>query len=292
MSVVQPAKLEFAATGPSDSERLVDQLANRIGGLGVELADVAGNLQEVAGRVSSQSARFEHLQETAVTMVSANHHIASASQAVQTATTSAIDEIAQSRAAVETAVQHIAGLIEAVGRIELRLGAVGTALTAGGQGIRVDRGDRAADQPAGAERDHRGRPRRRRRQGFRGGRERGEEPRRSDAPGHAPDRRYRPRSRRPGRQPDRRERRRLVAGQERRRRRSANPGHHRAGAGRFYGGRPGDRRGRPGGHFQSRPLRHGDRRTRPSRKGRRPVLDRPEARRRKGRQAARYCRRR
>jgi methyl-accepting chemotaxis protein len=129
MSVVQPAKLEFAATGPSDSERLVDQLANRIGGLGVELADVAGNLQEVAGRVSSQSERFEHLQETAVTMVSANHHIASASQAVQTATTSAIDEITRSRAAVETAVQHIAGLIEAVGRIELRLGAVGTALT-------------------------------------------------------------------------------------------------------------------------------------------------------------------
>jgi len=129
MSVVQPAKLEFAATGPSDSERLVDQLANRIGGLGVELADVAGNLQEVAGRVSNQSERFEHLQETAVTMVSANHHIASASQAVQTATTSAIDEITRSRAAVETAVQHIAGLIEAVGRIELRLGAVGTALT-------------------------------------------------------------------------------------------------------------------------------------------------------------------
>jgi methyl-accepting chemotaxis protein len=128
MSVVQPIKLERAAAVPSDSERLVDQLANRIGGLGVELADVAGNLQEVAGRVSNQSERFGHLQKTAETMVSANHNIASASQAVQTATTSAVNEITQSRAAVDTAVQHIAELIEAVGRIEHRLAAVGTAL--------------------------------------------------------------------------------------------------------------------------------------------------------------------
>jgi hypothetical protein len=61
-----------AAAMPLVSERLVDQLANRIGGLGVELADVAGNLQEVAGRVSGQSERFGHLQQTAETMVSAN----------------------------------------------------------------------------------------------------------------------------------------------------------------------------------------------------------------------------
>jgi len=117
-----------AATTPSASERLVDQLANRIGGLGVELADVAGNLQEVAGRVSGQSDRFGHLQKTAETMVSANHSIASASQAVQTAATAAVGEITQTRAVVETAVQHIAELIDAVGRIESRLSAVGTAL--------------------------------------------------------------------------------------------------------------------------------------------------------------------
>ena len=128
MSVAEPVKLDRAATIPSDSERLVDQLANRIGGLGVELADVAGNLQEVAGRVSTQSDRFGHLQKTAETMVSANHDIADASRAVQTATTAAVSEITQSRVAVETAVQHIAELIAAVGRIELRLGAVGTAL--------------------------------------------------------------------------------------------------------------------------------------------------------------------
>jgi methyl-accepting chemotaxis protein len=112
----------------SNAERLVDQLSDRIGGLGVELADVAGNLKEVAGRVRQQSERFGHLQQTAETMASANRDIADASQAVQSATTSAVDEITQSGTAVETAVQHITELIAAVGRIESRLGAVGTAL--------------------------------------------------------------------------------------------------------------------------------------------------------------------
>jgi methyl-accepting chemotaxis protein len=126
--MTQIARLERAEATPSPSEHLVDQLANRIGGLGVELADVAGNLREVAGRVSGQAERFGHLQKTAHTMVAANHDIASASGAVQSATTEAVGEITQSRAAVETAVQHIAGLIEAVKRIELRLGDVGVAL--------------------------------------------------------------------------------------------------------------------------------------------------------------------
>ena len=128
MSVVQPIQREPAAPTASESERLVDQLSNRISGLGVELADVAGSLKEVAGRVADQSGRFGHLQQTAETMVAANHGIASASRAVQTASSAAVSEITQSRAVVETAVTHIAELIDAVGRIERRLGAVGTAL--------------------------------------------------------------------------------------------------------------------------------------------------------------------
>jgi methyl-accepting chemotaxis protein len=85
-------------------------------------------VQEVASRVTGQSERFGHLQKTAEAMVSANHDIAGASKAVQSATSAAIDEITNSRTAVETAVGHIAQLIEAVGRIESRLGSVSSAL--------------------------------------------------------------------------------------------------------------------------------------------------------------------
>ena len=124
----EPTALDGTRVGPSPGDRLIDQLANRIGGLGVGLADVAGNVREVAGRVTTQSERFGHLQKTAETMVLANHDIAGASKAVQSATSAAVGEIGQSRAAVETAVKYIAELIEAVGRIEHRLGAVSSAL--------------------------------------------------------------------------------------------------------------------------------------------------------------------
>jgi methyl-accepting chemotaxis protein len=127
MSLAQFAVLD---TGSSQTlaERLIDQLADRIGGLGVELADIAGNVQEVANRVANQSERFHHLQRTAETMVSANHDIANASQAVQSTTSAAVGEIVQSRSAVDTAVSHISELVAAVERIEARLSAVGSAL--------------------------------------------------------------------------------------------------------------------------------------------------------------------
>ena len=47
MSVVQRAVLD-TQSNRTLAERLIDQLADRIGGLGVELADIAGNVQEVA----------------------------------------------------------------------------------------------------------------------------------------------------------------------------------------------------------------------------------------------------
>ena len=128
MSVVQRAVLD-TQSNQTLAERLIDQLANRIGGLGVELADIAGNVQEVASRVANQSERFHHLQKTAETMVSTNRDIANASQAVQSTTSAAVVEIVQSRSAVDTAVNHIAELVEAVGRIEARLSAVGSALS-------------------------------------------------------------------------------------------------------------------------------------------------------------------
>src|SRR5258706_3629205 len=134
MPVAEPAIVEVTAAIPGVSERLVDQLASRMGGLGVELGDVAGNLQEVAARVSSQSERFGHLQKTAETMVSANHNIASASRAVQSATSAAVGEITQSRAVVETAVKQITELIDPVPPTELSLGSVGTAPPHAGKG--------------------------------------------------------------------------------------------------------------------------------------------------------------
>ncbi len=110
-------------------ERLVDELGNGIGSLGVELADVLGNLHDVADRVSRQSSQFGHLQKTADIMVAANRNIDGAARAVQAVTSNAAVEISESKAVVTTAVQHISELVSAVTRIEQRLGSISEVLS-------------------------------------------------------------------------------------------------------------------------------------------------------------------
>jgi methyl-accepting chemotaxis protein len=104
-----------------DSARLVAELAARIGSLGVEVADIAGNLEEVTTRISNQAAQFEELEQSAQTMVSGNREIDRASRAAQNAASMAGTEIAESRALMGSAMQHIGHLTTAVKRIEERL---------------------------------------------------------------------------------------------------------------------------------------------------------------------------
>jgi len=112
----------------SPAERLVCDIGDRLGGLGVEIADITGHLQDVAGRVSRQSEQFKDLQRTAESMVAVNRGIDAAVRAAQATAGSAGGEIDSSRAAVGGAVAHIAELATAVGRIEERLGAIDAVL--------------------------------------------------------------------------------------------------------------------------------------------------------------------
>lgn len=104
-----------------DSARLVAELATRIGTLGVEVADIAGNLEEVTQRISNQAAQFEELEQSAQTMVSGNREIDRAAREAQSAASMAGTEIAESRALMGSAMQHINQLTTAVKRIEERL---------------------------------------------------------------------------------------------------------------------------------------------------------------------------
>ncbi len=104
-----------------DSDRLIAELANRIGTLGVEVADISGHLEEVTSRVSDQAAQFKELQETAQTMVVGNHSIDRASRKAQGAATEAGTEISESRTLIGGAVENISQLNASVGRIEERL---------------------------------------------------------------------------------------------------------------------------------------------------------------------------
>lgn len=104
------------------SDKLVAELASRIGSLGVEVADIAGNLDEVTNRLGDQAAQFKELQAAAETMVAGNREIDRAARATQGAASAAGGEIAESRALIEGAVQRTAELTSSVERIEERLG--------------------------------------------------------------------------------------------------------------------------------------------------------------------------
>jgi len=111
-----------------DSDRVVAELASRIGSLGVEVADIAGNLEEVTRRVAEQAEQFRELQQTAQTMVVGNHSIDQASRKAQEAASTAGTEIAESRSLIGGAVQGISRLNASVTRIEDRLGSFGPVL--------------------------------------------------------------------------------------------------------------------------------------------------------------------
>lgn len=113
-----------AHTGSSSAnatERLVGEIASRIDTLGVEMADIAGNLDEVTQRFSEEAARFEELQGTVETMVSGNREIDRAARSTRDAANETGAEMEQSRTLIGDAGRHIAHLTAAVARIEERL---------------------------------------------------------------------------------------------------------------------------------------------------------------------------
>jgi methyl-accepting chemotaxis protein len=112
-------------TANIDSDRLVRELATRVDTLGVEMADIAGNLDEVTSRFTQQAAQFEELQGTVETMVAGNREIDRATRSTQDAATHTGNEISESRTLIGDAVRHINDLSGAVGRIEQRLGSFG-----------------------------------------------------------------------------------------------------------------------------------------------------------------------
>jgi methyl-accepting chemotaxis protein len=112
----------------SESDRLIRELASRLGSLGVEVADVAGHIEDLATRVSGQAAQFEELHQSTETMVAGNREIDRAAREAQSAASTAGAEISESRALIGGAVEHIGRLTAAVGRIHERLESFGPVL--------------------------------------------------------------------------------------------------------------------------------------------------------------------
>ncbi|HEX5209820.1 MAG TPA: methyl-accepting chemotaxis protein [Steroidobacteraceae bacterium] len=107
---------------------MIRELANRLGSLGVEVADIAGHLEDLSTRVCGQAAQCEELHQATETRVTGNREIDRAAREAQQAASTAGAEIAASRSLIGDSVEHIGRLTAAVGRIQDRLGSFGPVL--------------------------------------------------------------------------------------------------------------------------------------------------------------------
>ena len=109
--------------GDADNTRddAIDQIAQEAGQLGVEIADVAGFVEDVSGRVESQARTFGELRSAVTEMVASNAMVVSASSSAREITAGAHRQVQQSSATVDQAIADIRNLVESVGAIEQRL---------------------------------------------------------------------------------------------------------------------------------------------------------------------------
>ena len=111
-----------------DAVTVVREVYRRVGAIGLELADITGNVQEVAAVVDRQGAQFRTLRTAAAAMTATNAAIDRTAEQASAAAESAAGEIARSRSAVADAVRKIAELIDGVTRMERQLALVSNSL--------------------------------------------------------------------------------------------------------------------------------------------------------------------
>ncbi|TNE40746.1 MAG: methyl-accepting chemotaxis protein [Alphaproteobacteria bacterium] len=110
------------------AEAFVANIADQVGNLGVEVAEIAGQLAEVSARSKDQSRQFENLSEVAAAMISANRQINESAESTRKATSHTTGEIHSSRDRITRAVENIEQLVAGSSRIEERLDTLSDAL--------------------------------------------------------------------------------------------------------------------------------------------------------------------
>lgn len=121
------------STAKARERDLLQELADEAGNLGIEIADVAGNVDDISLRVKQQAEELHALDESASEVSAHNSRIAEAARASQEAASSAAQEVNSSRQTVEESLGDIHGLVEAVGVIQEQLNGLQEALNRVGE---------------------------------------------------------------------------------------------------------------------------------------------------------------
>ncbi len=107
---------------------VIADIAQQAGVLGVELADIAGNIDDVSARVRNEAELFGELRAAAMALSASNERIGQAAEDARRVSGAAAAEMGDSRARVDASLEDICGLVEAAAAMARDLDGLRTAL--------------------------------------------------------------------------------------------------------------------------------------------------------------------
>jgi methyl-accepting chemotaxis protein len=108
--------------------RLIGEIAQEAGSLGVELADVAGNVEDVSARVARKAEIFADLKGAATGMAARSADIVAAAKSARSVAHGACAEVERTRDQVRRSIDDIRALVDGVAGMEGQLGGLREAL--------------------------------------------------------------------------------------------------------------------------------------------------------------------
>ena len=107
---------------------LIADIASEAGNLGIEIADIAGHVEDVNGRLGHQANVFAQLRETGTKMSQSTMRISAASLVARNVTEQARQEVESSHDRVQRSMADIHSLVAAVGGMEGQIAGLQEAL--------------------------------------------------------------------------------------------------------------------------------------------------------------------
>ena len=112
----------------AEEAKIINALAEDAAGLGIEIVDVAGNIDEVSSQVAQQAKAFAGLVANAGDVNESNSRIAEAASQAREKAAETAENVRGSEETVRQAVGDIHALVEAVAVIQGQLGGLQEAL--------------------------------------------------------------------------------------------------------------------------------------------------------------------
>lgn len=115
-------------TGNQGYRQVIQQVAERAGGLGIEVVDIAGYVEEVGERVKREAQLFDELLAIAKQMSQRNKLVDTAANNARRVATAATEDVEKSRTTISNSLADIRELSQSVQTIEQQVGGLQSAL--------------------------------------------------------------------------------------------------------------------------------------------------------------------